>query len=77
MPIGNVAAPAGFKITPAKAVSPIMARGTRAPWADAYLFADGNRYYFGNGEKGQDIAGPQPGHWVIDGATGRIVSQPD
>ncbi|MCX6880580.1 MAG: hypothetical protein NTW21_43260 [Verrucomicrobia bacterium] len=78
IPIEKVPSPDGFKVTPVEAVKPIMARSTRAPWAEFYLFVDSTSYYFGNTRKGEELTAPQPGHYVIDGITGKIAEpKPD
>jgi hypothetical protein len=78
IPIEKVPTPDGFKVTPAEAVKPIMARSTRAPWAEFYLFVDSTSYYFGNTRKGAELTAPPPGHYVIDGMTGKITDpKPD
>ena len=73
IPIAKVETPKGFTITPAEAVKPIMARSTRPPWAEFYLFADATSYYFGNTRRGAQLSGPEPGHWIIDGTTGKTT----
>lgn len=73
IPMENVETPKGFKISPAKAVKPIMARSSRAPWAEFYLFADATSYYFGNTKRGTKLSSPEPGHWIINGTTGKTT----
>jgi len=70
IPIEKVPTPEGFKISPAKAVKPIMARLTRAPGWEFYLFVDAKNYYFGLTRNGTKLATPEPGHSAIDGTTG-------
>ena len=70
-PIEKVKTPDGFKISPAQAVKPIMARISRAPWAEFYLFVDATNYYFGNTRRGKELSEPQRGHWIINGTTGK------
>jgi len=74
--VDKVATPEGFKVSPAQAVKPMMARSSRAPWVEFYLFADAANYYFGNTRKGTQLTSPEPGHWVIDGITGEISYSP-
>lgn len=69
--IEEVPTPDGFKMSPAKAVKPIMARISRAPWAEFYLFVDVTNYYFGNTRRGTELSGPEAGHWLINGTTGK------
>lgn len=71
-PIEKVESPNGFRISPFKAVKPLMDRSTRAPWAEFYLFVDATNYYFGNTRKGTMLTAPEPGHWVINGESGSI-----
>jgi hypothetical protein len=73
VPIEKVETPKGFTISPAKAVRPIMARSSRAPWAEFYLFVSAANYYFGNTSKGTEFSAPWPGHWIIDGRTGETT----
>lgn len=70
-PIEELPTPKGFKISPAEAVKPVMSRRHRAPWAEFYLFVDAGNYCFGNTRKGTDLIVPEPGCWVINGATRR------
>jgi hypothetical protein len=74
--IEEVSTPAWFEVSPSKAVKPIMARMSRAAWADAYVFADGCNYYLGNGNKGEGLPQPLACPFVINGNTGKIVSGP-
>jgi hypothetical protein len=73
IPIERVETPKGFKISPAEAVKPIMARSSRAPWAEFYLFVDASSYYFGNTKRGTQLSSPEPGHWIINGTTGNTA----
>lgn len=75
-PIEKVPTPNGFKINPAEAVKSIMARSSRAPWAEFYLFIGGTNYYFGNTKRRTDLKEPEAGHWIINGITGKIT-EPD
>jgi hypothetical protein len=73
VPIEQVSTPDGFKISPAKAVKPLMDRSSRAPWAEFYLFVNKSNYYFGNTRKDTVLTYPEPGHWIIDGITGETL----
>ena len=73
LPMEKVEMPTGFKISPAKAVKGIMARSSRAPWAEFYLFVDPTNYYFGNTRRGTELSSPEPGHWIINGTTGKTT----
>ena len=69
-----MASPDGFTISPEQAVSPILARMSRAPWAVAYLFADATFYYFGNANKRADFpTTPETTAIKINGTTGEIT----
>jgi hypothetical protein len=72
-PIEEVPTPRGFSISPAEAVKPIMARSSRAPWAEFFLIVDANSYYFGNTRRGTELSCPEPDHWIIDGAAGKTT----
>jgi len=76
IPIEKVPMPDGFKVSPAQAAKPIMARSTMAPGTEFYLLADARNYYLGITRKGTKLVAPEPGHQIIDGTTGRIV-QPE
>lgn len=71
--IEDIPTPVGFKISPAMAVKPIMARMSRAPWAEYYLLIDSSSYYFGNTRKGNELKGPGPGHFRINGKNGKTI----
>jgi hypothetical protein len=73
IPIEKIETPKGFTISPAEAVKPIMARSSRAPWAEFYLFVDATSYYFGNTRRGTELSSPEPGHWIINGTTGKTT----
>jgi hypothetical protein len=77
-PIEKVQTPDGFMIAPADAVKPIIARSTRLPRAEFYLFIDSANYYFGNTTRGTDLKEPEAGYWVINGMTGGTTrTEPD
>jgi hypothetical protein len=73
IPIEKVPSPDGFKISPAKAVTPIMKVYSRLPSAEYYLFADKTNYYFGITRKGTVLDAPEPDHYVINGTTGKTT----
>jgi hypothetical protein len=78
IPIEKAPTPQGFKVNPASAVKGIMGIYSRLPSAEFYLFVNSTSYYFGNTRKGVELTAPQPGHYVIDGMTGKITEpKPD
>ena len=72
-PIEKVETPKGFKISPSKAVRPIMARIDRGLGTEFYLFVDATNYYFGCARIDTDLRYPEADHFTINGATGKIA----
>jgi hypothetical protein len=72
IPIENVPTPDGFKVSPAEVVKPVMSILSLLPSAEYYLFVDATSYYCGVTHKGTEITAPLPGHYIINGTTGKM-----
>ena len=74
IPLSEVATPDGFTLSPHQAISPILARMSRAAWANAFFFADTTYYYFGNADKRADFpTTPETTAIKINGNNGEIT----